>query len=201
MKKSLAIVGLLACAPLWAAEGPSYNHVQLDFVADTELDVSVPGLSGSTDGDGFDLSGVFSVNETWFVKGNYEALSYDGDVDLDLISVGVGGHTNAFTGGVDLFGVISYEDVELDTSVGTGEDDGFGVEVGASMMLGTAIDVSASYQFISYDDTDGNLFRVGGGYAFMPQWSVRVDYLTGDYEDGGFDLDRDDLSVGVRYSF
>lgn len=199
MKKSIVIVGLMVSGAAWAAEGPSYNHVQLDFVADSELDVTIPGLgSGSTDGDGFDLSGVFSVSETWFVKGGFESLSYDGGGDLDLLNVGVGAHSSAFTGALDVFGVLSYEDIDGGSGA---EDDGFGLEVGGVLPLSPAIDIAASYQFISYDDFDGDLFRVGGGYALTPQWSVRVDYLTGEYEDGPVELERDDLSVGVRYRF
>lgn len=199
MKKSIAIVGLLACSPLWAAEGLSYNHVDLSWIADTELDGA-----GSVDGDGFDLGGVFSINETFYVLGNYEDVTYDGsvsDLDVTSISVGVGAHSNAFTGGVDIFGNLTYENLEFDfgPGIGSADDNGFGLEVGARMPLGTNADAFVSYEYNDIDDFEVNFFKLGGQYALTPNWGITAEYRTGEYDDAN--LDRDDLRLGARYNF
>ncbi len=197
MKKTIAIVGLLACSPLWAAEGLSYNHVQLDWVADTELD-----SGGSIDGDGFDLRGVFSVNEMFYVLGNYEDVSYDGaggDLDITTISAGVGVHSNQMTGGIDLFGNLTFEDLEFAIGGFNADGNGFGLEVGAGMPLGTAAEAFISYQYKDVDDLGVNFFKLGGSYAFTPNWGVTAEYRTGEYDDA--DIDRDDFRIGARYSF
>lgn len=200
MKKTIAIVGLLASAPLWAAEGLSYNYLQVDYVADSELDVTLPGVgSGSTDGDGFVLGGVFSINETFYVLADYSDIGYDGSLDLEEISVGVGGHSNAFTGAIDVFGNLTYENIDIG---GVGDDDGFGAEIGARALLMDALDGYISYKYGSIGDVDSNFFKLGGSYALTPNWAVVAEYRTGDYEDdSNAELDRDDLRIGARYNF
>ncbi|GEM_PF-3461221 len=193
MKKSIAIVGLLACAPVWAAEGLSYNYVQANWIADSELDGTV-----STDGDGFDVGGVFSFSDTFYVLGEYKDLSYDGG-DLEETSVGVGAHSNTFTGGIDVFGNLTFENVDAGA---LGDDSGFGIEVGARTALGASADGYISYEYDDVGDLEGNFFKIGGSFAFNPNWAITGEYLTGDYEnDNVGESDRDDLRVGVRYNF
>lgn len=202
--KKMVLFGALLALPLAAtAEGLSYNHVDVNWVADTELDFS--GL-GSVDGDGFSLDGVFSVSDMVYILGGYEDLTYDGnggDLDLTNIRAGVGAHSNAYTGGVDIFGNLTYEDIELEVPGDSADDSGFGLEIGARMPLGTAADAYVSYQYQDIGDLEGNFFRLGGAYNFMPNWAAIAEYKTGEYEVDGLniDLDRDDLRIGVRYNF
>ena len=104
MKKSIALVGLLACTPLWAAEGLSYNYVDLDWIASADSDVG----NASDDGDGFGIAGVFSFSDLLYVSGEYRDLEYDAGGELQELSLGVGVHSNAYTGGIDVFGELSF---------------------------------------------------------------------------------------------
>jgi hypothetical protein len=193
MKKSVLLGALLALPFAAAAEGLSYNYVQLDWIADTELEAG----GGSADGDGYNLGGVFSINETFYLMGDYEDLGFDGGLDLQTISVGVGVHSNAFTGGVDVFGNLTYEDVEL----GGLDDNGFGLEVGVRSALGEGLDGYISYDYSDVGDLEGGFFKIGANWAFNPNWSVVGEYLTGDYDVPGGSIDRDDLTLGLRYNF
>lgn len=196
MKKSLLFGALLALPLAASAEGLSYNYVQLDWVADTELE-----NGGSVDGDGFDLGGVFSFNENFYVLGNYEDVTYDGnggDLEVTTLSLGVGGHSNTYTGAIDIFGNLTFEDLELEIGGLSGDDSGLGVEIGARTALGANADGYISYKFTDIDDAESDFFKLGGNYMFTPNWAITAEYRTGEYD--GF-ADRDDLRVGVRYNF
>ena len=195
MKKSILLAALLALPLSAAAEGLSYNYVQLDWIGDSELD----GGGSSADGDGFDLSGVFSIADTVYILGSYQDLSYDGGGDLEEISLGVGIHSSQFTGAIDVFGNLTYENID---GAGIGDDNGFGLEIGARTALADAIDGYISYDFSSVGDIDGSFFKIGAAWAFNPNWAVTGEYLTGDYDGkGNAGADRDDLSIGLRYNF
>lgn len=196
MKKSVLLGALLALPFAAAADGLSYNYIQLDWVADTELD----GGGGSVDGDGFDISGVFSINESVYLLGNYEDVSYDGagaDLDLQSIGFGIGVHSNAYTGGIDVFGNLTYENIELEVpGLFKADGNGFGLEIGARTALGASAEGYISYEYNDIDDGEANFFKLGGNFAINPNWAITAEYRTGDYED----LDRDDLRIGLRYN-
>lgn len=193
MKKSIAIVGLLASAPLWAAEGLSYNSVDLDWIASADVEAA----GASDDGDGFGISGVFSFSDMLFVTGEYRDVGYDVIGDLTELSLGVGAHSNAYTGAIDLYGVLSYENLE---ALG-GDEDGFGIEIGARTMLMDNLDGFISYEYADLSDVDGGFFNIGGSYALTPNWAAVVEYKTGDYDVTGGEIERDDLSLSARYNF
>ncbi|MDX1498204.1 MAG: hypothetical protein R3352_11655, partial [Salinisphaeraceae bacterium] len=174
MKKSLLIGALLALPFTASAEGLSYNYVQLDWIASSDVEIEGPGFEADGDGEGFALEGVFSFTDTFFVEASYADSEVDIDggptVEGDTITLGVGAHTNQFTGAVDLFGVVSYIDVE--------DDDGFGLEIGARTMVKPAIEAFISYAIADFDEGDFDGFSIGGLYTFMPQWSVGLEYIS-----------------------
>ncbi|MGB1580348.1 MAG: hypothetical protein ACPHER_02435 [Nevskiales bacterium] len=198
MKKTVLLTALLALPVAGWAEGLSYNHVQVDWIANSDLDANVPGTgSGETDGDGFGLSALLSVSEVFYLVGNYQDTDYDdGGLAIEEISLGVGAHNNTYTGAIDVFGNITFENIDVD---GAGDDNGFGFEIGARTVLSGALDGFISYDYDDVGDLEGNFFRAGVSWAFNPQWSVAGQYSTGEYEGDGFDLDRDELSIGLRY--
>lgn len=198
MKKSVLLGALLALPFAAAAEGLSYNYAELNWVADTELETN----GGSADGDGFDLGGVFSINENLYILGNYEDVTYDGnggDLDLTTIAVGVGFHSNTYTGSIDVFGNLTFEDLELDVAGFSADGNGFGLEIGARTELAENLDGFIAYQYKDVDDLEVNYFSIGGTWSFNPNWGVALEYRTGEYKEA--DLDRDDIRLGLRYNF
>ncbi len=198
MKKSIAIIGLMACAPLVSAEGLSYNYAQVNWIADSELE-----SGGSVDGDGFDIGGVFSINEMLYIVGEFKDLSYDGGLEVQEISAGVGAHNNQFTGAIDVFGNLTIESIELSIPGANSDDEGFGLEIGARTALTPELDGYISFDYSDVGDTSGSFFKLGGSWAFNPNWAVVAEYSTGEYEDdkNNVELDRNDMRIGARFNF
>jgi hypothetical protein len=87
MKIVNAMVGslLLAAVPLAAqAEDMSYSYVEAGY---TEAD-----LDSVADGDGFAVRGSIGFAENFFAFAEYATFGFPASVDLDQISVGLGGH-------------------------------------------------------------------------------------------------------------
>ena len=182
LRKSWAVALLMIPLSAFAAEGPSYNYVGADWFTG---DIDAPG--DEVDFDGFDVEGSFAFAETLFVKARYADGSLDDDRidgDSEEISVGIGAHTNQWTGGVDLFGVLSYERAEIDLDVPGGsfsaDDDGFGVEVGLRSMVTEALELNGAVKYVDIGDTDGTGFEIGGVYSFTPAIAIVGAYLDGE---------------------
>ncbi len=199
LRKPWALALLLL--PLSAyAEGVSYNYFEANYIIDEELDVDIPGFgSGSDDGDGFAVAGSFAFNETFFGNASYSDASLDDSgLDLSNLSIGVGARSAQWTGAVDLFGVLSYEDTEVDSL----DDSGFGIAGGLRGLLADNFELNGQVKYTDIGDADGVGFKVGGVYAFNPNWGVTGDWSTSNLEDDtGAEVDIDELRVGVRYIF
>ncbi|MGH8530694.1 MAG: outer membrane beta-barrel protein [Nevskiales bacterium] len=188
--KSWAVALLLLPLSALAAEGLSYNYVEADYF---QGDIDVPG--GEVDFDGFALEGSFGFNEMFYVTGQYADASIDEtgvDGDSEGISLGIGGHTSQWTGGVDLFGVLSYERAEVDISVTSGgitrsfkaDDDGFGVEVGLRSLVTAALELNGSVKYVDVGDADGTGFEIGAVYSFTPTIAALAAYQDGEDSSG-----------------
>lgn len=204
MKNRVLLAALLAFPLSAAAEGLSYNYMQLDLIADGDVEAEGPGLNSSGDADGFSLEGVFSFSDMLFIKGAYTDLNVDLDngasADGQAINVGIGAHSNQFTGGVDLYGVVSYADVES----GSNDDNGFGIELGARTMVTEQIEAFISFDIADIGDGESEGFSLGGLYAVNPNWSVGVEFQSGETEFGSgvneSEVESDLWIVGLRYS-
>jgi hypothetical protein len=191
---------LLLLLPLSAnAEGISYSYAELNYIADQEFDISG---AGSDDGDGFNFNASFAIDDTFFVNGGYSDTSLD-DTNSDITSfnVGVGGRS-PLSSTVDAFGVVSYENVEVDVGgAGSVDDDGFGIAGGLRGLVATNFELNGQVKYTDIGDADGWGFKVGALYGFAPNWAAGADFSSSELEDGGADLDIDELRVGVRYIF
>lgn len=197
LRKSWAVALLMLPLSALAAEGVSYNYIEGNYIVDEEVDVSFGGLSGSDDGDGFAVGASFALGEMLFVNGNYTDASLDDSgLDLQFLNVGLGAHTSQWTGAWDLFGVVSYEDVDFDVA----DEDGFGVAAGLRGMLSDAIELNGQVKYVDISDADGITFKIGGLYK-LNNWGITADYATGDLEGGGFEVDTDEIRVGLRFIF
>lgn len=203
MKYRVLLAALLA-APLAAfAEGLSYNYVQLDWMASGDAEAEGPGFNTDGDADGLSLGGVFSFSDMLFVTASYADVDVDldsgGSVDGQALSVGIGAHSNQFTGNIDLFGVLSYNDVEL----GSNDDSGFGIEIGARTMFTDQIEGFISFHTSDLGDGETEGFSLGGLYALNPMWSIGLEYQSGEteFEFGSteFEVENNAWLIGLRY--
>jgi hypothetical protein len=189
------------------AEGISYSYAELNYIADEDVDFSVSGIGSADDNDdGWNFNGSFAIDDTFFLNGSYSDVSIDNfdssgiDVDVNTFNLGIGGR-NRISDMLDVFGVLSYEDFELDTSAGDVDEDGFGIAGGLRGKLSDAFELNGQIKYTDISDADGWGFKLGALYAFTPNWAFNADYSTSELEGGGADIDYDDIRVGLRYIF
>ncbi|HXG27608.1 MAG TPA: outer membrane beta-barrel protein [Nevskiales bacterium] len=191
---------LLLLLPLAAnAEGIGYSYAELNYIADQDFDLSG---AGSDDGDGFNFNASFAIDDTFFVNGSYSDVGLDdSNIDVSTFNVGVGGRS-PLSSTLDAYGVVSYEDVEVDIpGFGDVDDDGFGIAGGLRGLMSANFELNGQVKYTDIGDSDGWGFKLGALYGFAPNWAAGADYSSSELEDGGADLDIDELRVGVRYIF
>lgn len=189
MKLAKTMIGglLLAAAPLAAmADDMSYSFVDAAYVQ-TDID----GVGSSA--DGFGLRGSIGFAENWFAFADYSAQSVQG-IDIDFISVGIGGHYG-FTESLDLVGRVGYTEVNLDAGGGLNADDnGYLVDLGLRGRVGDAVELEGGVHYTDFSDGgDDTAFYVGGRFHFNKTWA-----LGAEYQDGS---DSSSILAYVRASF
>ena len=187
MKIATAMVGtlLLAAGPIAAqAEDMSYSFVDAGY--------SEMNLDGGPTGDGFAARGSVGFAENFFVFADY--LNQDfGPVDVDIYSVGLGGHLE-IAESVDLVGKAGY--LEADASGGgfSVDDDGYLVSAGVRARPASQFELEGN---VIYRDFGGNAddtaVAVGARYFFTDMFAVGAEYEFSD--------DADTWFAGVRLSF
>lgn len=177
------------------AEGIGYSYAEFNYIADQELDA--PGFND--DGDGWNFGASFAIDDTFFINGGYSDVGLDdSNVDVSHLNVGIGGR-NRISEMLDAYGVISYEQFEADGGL---DEDGFGIAGGLRGMISSTVEMNGQIKYTDINDADGWSFRIGGLFAFAPNWAINADYSSGELEgSGGADLDIDELRLGLRYTF
>lgn len=188
MKIVNAMVGtlLLATAPIAAqAEDMSYSYVDAGY---TEVDID----NGPT-GDGFGLRGSVGFAENFFIFADYSSFDFDGGVDVDLYSVGLGGRIG-IADDVDLVGRAGY--VEADASAGgfSIDDDGYLVSAGVRAQVAEGFELEGNVIYTDFGgNADDTAVAVAARYFFTENFAVGTEYQLSD--------DADTLFAGVRFSF
>lgn len=186
MKLARAAIGglVLAAAPLAAmADGMSYSYVEADYV-DVDVD---DGPSG----DGFGLRGSVGFLDNLFAFVDYVDASVD-DIDIENISVGVGGHY-PIASDVDAVGRIGYTETDLSAGPFSASDDGYLLSLG---LRGRMSQFEAEGHVVYTDLSDGGdetAFEVTGRWNFTDMFSAGLSYRMGD--------DANVLYAGVRLSW
>jgi opacity protein-like surface antigen len=191
MKKVvLGSVLLLAMSSVHAAESPRWDSAALSY------------QSADLDGDklnGFGLSGSKLLGTNVFVSGSYSSVSdkeYGVNWDYNTMSLGLGYRT-ALTQNTDFFGVVSYEDVELEASSGgfsdSGSENGYGLAVGVRSMLTDKFELNGGFKYIDIAEESDTALSVGALYNFTNQFSAGVGITKSD--------DIDTVSVSAVYYF
>jgi hypothetical protein len=198
LRKYWVLVLLLLPLSVYA-EGVSYSYAELNYIVDEELDLG----GADDDGDGWNFNASFAIDDTFFVNGGYSDVSLDdSNVDVSNVNVGFGGR-NTISTNLDAYGVLSYEDFEVDVpGLGDVDEDGFGIAGGLRGLLSEGFELNGQIKYIDIGDADGFGVKVGGLYTFAPNWAANADYSTSELEDdAGSDLDIDEIRIGLRYIF
>ncbi len=192
MKKVVLVSALLlSLGTAQAAESPRWDRASISYQSvDIDDDDKLTG---------FAVSGSKLLGEDFFVVGSYGNASDDIEgieFDFNTLSVGLG-YRYSISQSADLFGVVSYEDMEIEVSYqgnsASISDNGYGLRVGVRSMLSEKVELSASLQYVDIADETETDFRVSALYSFTEQFSVGVGYSKAG--------DVDTLSVSAVYFF
>ena len=192
-------VALVSTLGMGTAHAGEFDYLDLYFVPQANLDISIPGLgSADDDGDGFGIKGRAHVAETVTLHGEYQAVTLDdSDLDIDQLRFGVGAHSSADSG-ARFFGDAEFVSIDLE-----GEDQsGFGLHGGLSFTGESALSGFARIGYLTLDDVDGFEFSLGVDLAFSPQFGGFIDYRSTALEaDDSTEFDFTDLRIGIRFHF
>lgn len=192
MLRKIGLIAALMVLPAAAfAQGVSYNYGELNYLY-TDGEVNVGALSGSDSKSAFGLKGSFGFTDMLYGTATYEDKGYGGALD-NYFNLGIGAHSNQFTGGFDLVGELTYEDLD--------DQDGFGLLVGLRGEVSPGLELNADVKYRKLSDLDGWDFTVGGVYTIAPNWGVSASYTHSKLEDGALEIEADDWRLGVRYMF
>lgn len=187
---SVAIAASLAGAfapALASADSPSYDFFQIDFISG---DIDNPDV----DGDGFGLGGSVSIQENWYLFGEYSDLDFDGSVDLSLLELGVG-YRLPMSDTTDLALSASYVSADLDSSFGSADDDGYGISALIRGMVSDQFELNGGISYVDLGGTGGDdtSFVFGGVYSFTDNVAFKAGIEIGD--------DINFYTAGFRFYF
>lgn len=195
MKKLvLASALLLSMGTIQAAESIRWDSASLSY------------QSVDLDGDkltGFGIAGTKLVSDNVFIAGSYASVSDDidvfgskVDVDFNTLSIGLG-YRHAISSTTDFFGIVSYQDMEVEASFqGNSEDDsenGYGLQAGLRSLVTAQLELSGSLSYVDIADESETGFNVSAMYHFTDQFSAGVGYGKSD--------DVDSLSLSATIFF
>lgn len=192
----LAIAALVL--PFQALAAYSYSYAEFGWRY---------GELANDEGDGFDLDVNFLLGETLFFSGGIDEIEYDNDLHLDRFNLGIGAHFGAFYG-TDIYGVLSYEDIEFDVPLSSDIDDkGWGAELGILYALNDQWEFRAAGKYASYDDDSLDLssrhFIGSAVYKLSNNYALVGEFIGGEliFDGPGHELDEKNLRIGLRAQF
>ena len=224
---SLAGMLLLATVPpAFAADEFSFSYLEAGYSIDSTIEAF--GQSYDSD-DSYRIDASYQFNRHIFTTARYFSAGYDFERDADFgysgYSLGVGytgriSHAESMP--VDWFAVLSYEysdthsqlhDVNYDES-----RDGVGLKAGIRAAVTNRLELMVNAYEQSYGndslllngDLDGLSFELGGVLELRPNWDLTASYRTGELDyltlpnypsKYKLELDRDEVFVGVRWTF
>lgn len=198
MKLSHLLAAAALSLPFSALADYSYSYIEGGF--------RVSDLA-EENGNGFDAKVNFLLGDLFFVSAGLDEAEYDNDLHLDRFGLGLGAHFNAFNN-IDIYGVVSYEDLEFDIPNAQDFDDkGWGVEVGARYQLNEQWEFGAAGDFVSYEDDatdiESRYFIGTAVYTLSNNYSLVGEYLGGELEFNatGKSLSEDSFRVALRVQF
>lgn len=195
MKKVVLVSALLlSFGSVQAAESPRWDSASISYQS---VDVDGDKLTG------FAISGSKLLGEDFFVVGSYGNASddieiYNSSVEVDFNTLSVGlGYRHSISQTTDVFGVVSYEDMEVEASYqGDSESDsenGYGLTIGVRSMVSEKVELGGSLKYVDIADETETAFGVSALYNFTDQFSAGVGYSKAD--------DVDTLSISAIYFF
>jgi len=180
------IAGLLLLPLSVLADGFDYTYVEAGFLS-SEINAG----PFDADGDGIGILGSYAIHEEFHLFAGYEDQSFDFGIDSSTLFLG-GGINYVLDDDWDLIGRLSYVSADVDTPVGSADDDGYALMGGVRGRLTSNVELDAGLNYFDVGDSDTSLF-VNGRYYLNDGLAVG----------GGLGLNDGDmtLSITVRAQF
>ncbi|MFT6896830.1 MAG: opacity protein-like surface antigen [Paraglaciecola sp.] len=178
-KIALLVAASLLGAPAVFAASPNFNYVEGGY---TKLDFD----KSNFEPDGVKISGSASVSNNLFLNGSYSDAS--DRVDYNQLSLGLG-YRVAANSNTDVYGIVSYEEMEI----GNVDDNGYGLTAGVRSFITPNIELDGGLSYVDIDRNDETFLNLGASYYITKEAAVNVAYRTSD--------DSDTITFSGRYSF
>jgi hypothetical protein len=189
--KRITLVGLLAAlAPtaIFAQEGMRYTAFDVSLI-DVELDSIV-----DVDGDGFEVSGSYELNDKLFLLGKWQDQDLDFGIDGRSLEFGAGIHFPLSDDDLDFVATLSYVDYEVDLGNVSGDDDALALGGGIRTRIGRQFEIDALLRYIDFDEAGSDTgVLVGGRWYFADNMAISFGTELNDNSDA--------LRVGFRAEF
>jgi opacity protein-like surface antigen len=186
-QKILGAFALIAIPGLSQAEF-NYTYVDLSLV-DIEFDVG----PGSIDGDGFAVSGAYTVADGFFVGGSYYDTDFDFGIDGEIARI-TGGYFHPLNEELDFVATLSYVDTEISLGQLNDGDDGLALGGGVRYAISEDFEVDAMVEFVDMDLSGSDTgFEVRGRYYFNDDIAVSAQLDVA--------KDIETFRIGVRFEF
>jgi opacity protein-like surface antigen len=180
-------VALFALPSIGSAQF-NYTFVDISFV-DIDFDVGPV----SVDGDGFAVSGAFTVGESFFIGGSYNDADFDFNIDGEITRIG-GGYFHSLNEDMDFVATFGFIDAEVGVGPFSAGDDGLTLGGGIRVALADSVEVDAMLEYVDMDSGGSDTGAiVRGRYYFNEGLAVA----------GQVDLGKDieTFRIGVRWEF
>ena len=163
------------------------KNISYDYVQATYSSITDSGLGFDVDGDGFAVSGSFSVTPNIAVGALFGSTSYDDifgvTVDATELNFGLVAHTSV-SPGTDIFGSFSVVNAEVELSDGfntlTDDDTGNAIGAGIRSMISDKVEVNVALARVDIFDDSATDFGLGARFYVDQKISLGVAYVTGD---------------------
>jgi hypothetical protein len=135
MLRSVLVIILVAFSASVSAQGVSYDYVQGSYGR-----VDLDGVGLDVDGNGLGIAASFEVADNFHIFGEYQTADLDFGVDLNLMELGFGYHTD-MSPNLSLNANLGYVNIEADASgAPSSDEDGFSFGVGLRGAVSDAVE-------------------------------------------------------------
>ncbi len=189
MKKWL-LAGVISSAAVFAQAD---DHFSFDYVQAGYATLDMNTRAGDPDEyTGFQLAGSYSLNENFFVAGEYNATSEAG-VDVTFSKFGLG-YTQSVNDSLAYYTQVSHMITELGSRMaGDFEDKGTQFDVGLRFKMADNFELKGAVEHLRDADKNRTFFVVGGVFHMSESFAAFADVKT--------ESDSDMAIIGMRYSF
>lgn len=200
-KLAISIAATIAASTSAFADDHSQNGPKWDLIEVGYVEADIDDFDSSPSG----FSGAFSksLGKGFYLTGRYRDVSEDivafgQSVELDVSQLSLGaGYSLHVTDTTDVYGQITYENLELGASGAGGSDsedeNGFGAEIGVRSMLTEKFELGAKIGYLDVADESETTFGASAYYYVTDSLAVGATYEM--WEDVDF------MGLNLRYAF